>query len=672
MPDSPPNRDGFLQTHYREITLSAVIFAIVIGVVMNAAITYAGLKIGFTIGGSAIAAVLGFGVLRGILRKGSILETNVAQTIASAVNTSNSGVIFTVPVLFLLGYQLKGGSVDFWLITLGCVAGAYLGAAFIIPLRKQMLDIERLRFPSPTAVASILKSPGAGAAKAVVLVIGILVGAAIFLPTQIETLTGAFGAEGWGLQYTPLIGAGLDSGLQVLGNETFDLGRLLGIPVQVEVIFAIAPFALGAGYLTGRAGLFVLAGGVLAYWVLNPLAYELGWMPGVEAEAAAGYGYSAFNKPLGIGLLLGGALMGVLFALPAIKEALKSIAAAGKVVGGRDELSLKPVAAVIILGGLILFAAAYVMGNRPINTVDPVTQTALATVESTETISVNGYTLAFESAASVEAWNALDDDVRDAKLDAINANPGLLASMSPVVRTIIITLIGLVWIWFAGIIIAQCAGMTDWSPISGLALLTVVLVMFLAGTGAVVGAVLIGAALCVAITLAADMMGDLKTGYLVGAQPRRQQIAELIVVGIGPVVCMLTILLIASANMQEFGVAMGEGTPTRAPQALALQSVITGVQGGDMPYWLYGFGLLLGALLGIGSFPGLGVLVGLSMYLPFIYISTYGLGCLVQMGVAKVKGQAWAEDWGVPFCAGLIVGESVLALLINGLLVVMG
>ena len=157
---------------YRELTFSAVTFAIAIGVVMNAAITYAGLKIGFTLVGSAIAAVLAFAVLRGVLRQGSILEVNIAQTVASAVNTSNAGVIFTVPVLFLVGYELTIGSAEFWIIALACTAGSIMGVAFIIPLRKQMLDVERLRFPSGTAVASILKSPGAGVAKALVLIAG--------------------------------------------------------------------------------------------------------------------------------------------------------------------------------------------------------------------------------------------------------------------------------------------------------------------------------------------------------------------------------------------------------------------------------------------------------------------------------------------------------------------
>ena len=187
----------------------------------------------------------------------------------------------------------------------------------------------------------------------------------------------------------------------------------------------------------------------------------------------------------------------------------------------------------------------------------------------------------------------------------------------------------------------------------------------LEGKNAVVTAVLVGAALCVAITLASDMMADLKTGYLVGAIPRKQQIAELAVVAIGPIVSLLTILLIVAANNAQFGIPLGPGTPTTAPQAQALQAVITGVQGGDMPYALYGMGAALGLALGIGIFPGLGVLVGLSMYLPFIFIATYGIGCVINIVVARVKGAAWAEAWGVPFSAGLVVGESLLALGIN-------
>ena len=660
------------------MTVSAVLFAIAIGIVMNAAITYAGLKIGFTIGGSAIAAVLGFGILRGVLRHGTILETNIAQTCASAVNTSNAGIIFTVPVLFLLGLPLTADSADFWLITLAAVAGAVLGAAFIIPLRKQMIEIDRLRFPTGMGVAAILKSPGAGTKKAVVLLAGVLVGAAIYWFVAAAQL---------GLPHYGSLN------IDTLSAEAFDAGRFLNFPPQLELIFGIAPFALGAGYITGRPGLLVLAGGILAYHVLTPMAYSMGWMPeSISAHDAPGYGFGAFNRPLGIGLLLGGALMGIVVSLPAIKEAFKSIASAGKLRGGGDELGLKVLTTAAVLAAVLLFAAAYVVGEKPFNRTCPITGQWVSSVtvadirgDATEderrasvaalnaevaalrtaTRAYGGYVISFSSEQAARTWDGYDTARREGYLLSNNARKGWLAGLPPVARAAVIALVGVAWIWLAGIIIAQCTGMTDWSPISGMALLTVVLVMLLGGTGAVVGSVLIGAALCVAITLAADMMQDLRTGHLVGAQPRRQQVMELLVVGIGPVVSMLVVLLIAEANRQTVGVPFGPGTPTSAPQAQALQAVITGIQGGEMPYALYGFGALLGALLGLGTFSGLGVLVGLSMYLPFEAIATYGVGCVINMVVARWKGRIWAEDWGVPFAAGLIVGESLLAMVVN-------
>jgi putative OPT family oligopeptide transporter len=412
MPDPSTNGSagqGFFadlfQSRYREVTWSALIFAVIIGVVMNAAITYAGLKIGFTIGGSAIAAVLGFGFLRGVLRKGTILETNIVQTVASAVNTSNSGVIFTVPVLFLIGYRLSVDSADFWLITLACIAGGMLGTAFIIPLRKQMIEVDRLRFPSPTAVATILKSPGAGSAKAVVLVIGLIVGALIFLPTQLATITMLFGME-TPIGLADIAGIGAKHG-GVVANETIDVGSLLGLPPQVQLIFAIAPFALGAGFLTGRAGLFVIAGGILAFFILNPIAFAMGWMPEtITADKAAGYGFTAFNRPLGIGLLLGGALMGILFALPAMKEALKSVVAASRVKGGGDELGIKTLVVAIVASFAFLFLAADIVGNKPVNLNCPIT--AAPIVAEVEPASYAGYAVGFASARRRDDLERLD------------------------------------------------------------------------------------------------------------------------------------------------------------------------------------------------------------------------------------------------------------------------
>ena len=573
------------QNRYREITWQAVVFGIAIGIVMNAAITYSGLKIGFTIGGSAIAAVLGWGVLRGLLRKGTIVETNLAQTVASTVNTSNSGVIFTVPVLFLLGLQAQID--ELWLIA-ACMAGATLGVAFIIPTRKQMIDLERLRFPTGTAVASVLRSPGEGVAKAKVLLFGIAASMLIFFFTSSSKTFGIPGYESLGVSW-------IDSEAIHLATWFRNLG--ISWPESIDFTWAIAPFALGAGFITGRPGLVVLAGGILASFVITPLAFEWGWIPPEEsASDAAAWTLVNMNRPLGIGLLMGGALVGLLFAFPAIGAALKSMRQGGA-GGERDELPIGVLYAAVGLAFVVLFLAAN---------------------------------------ASIA-----DGSVGQAAL---------------------IALVGTAWMWFSGIVIAQCTGMTDWSPISGMALLTVMVCMVLTGHQ-VLAAVTIGAAVCVSITECADMMQDLKTGHLVGASPMRQQFMELCVAWMGPAICIAVVYLLARNNMDSFGAYFGDGTDSPAPQAAALQGAVNSVRGGDAPVPLYAMGGTLGALMSLGGMTGLGVLVGLSMYLPLKYILPYGLGCLLQMLVARIKGAPWTESWGVPFAAGMIVGEGLLGVL---------
>ncbi len=736
----------------REVTIATVVFGVLFGAILNAAITYSGLKIGFTISGSAIAAVIGFGVLRGLLRRGTILEVNIGQTLASAVNIATSGVIFTIPVLFLMDKQAFAlGDRTFWLLLAACTAGGVLGVVFIVPVRKQMIDIDRLRFPSATAVAAILKSPGAGTAKTVVLLAGILLAVVVYLPAglpairlqvdpskidqleklqekgkitaqqaqvtrdisewvarrggpeelvergrvirqmralqaaeighkepspEVASLVERAGSMREGSVYTddlavavmratdgelewdelrsrklgwatvPLWGYS-DLGIRmgaakdqseaerirvdrdndgtpdlVVTNDKIHAGRILGLPDEIELIFAIAPFAIGAGYLTGRAGLMVLAGGVLAFFFVNPIAFNQGWMPAtISAHQAPTFGFTNFNRPLGIGLLMGGALMGIVASLPAIREAFKSIAGAGKSGRSSDELGLKSliIGAVCAMG--LLFLAA-------------------------ELLHANSNTPA----------------------------SGLLAGLPSMLRHGIVALVGVAWMWFAGIIIAQCVGMTDWSPISAMSLLTVVLVMALAGPNDVIGAVMIGAALCCAITCASDMMQDLRTGHLVGGKPKRQQLIELFGVIFGPAISLCTVMLIVNANLVATGgaAAIGPGTDTAAAQAQTLHAIIKSIQGGEMPYALYGFGAVLGGLLGLGAFSGLGVLVGLSMILPFYYILTYGIGCILNIVVGAIKGRTWAEEWGVPFCAGLIVGEALLALVINATVLAMG
>ena len=165
---------------YPELTWTAIIVGWVIGALIAVSVGYAALILGFSIEGSELAAILGWGVLRGVMRRNSILENNINQTIASAVNGASSGIMFTVPALFILAKRDELSSVanfdwnSILLLILASVTGCILGLAFVIPLRKQMIDFDRLAFPGGIAVATILKSPGAGIKKAAYLLGGAL------------------------------------------------------------------------------------------------------------------------------------------------------------------------------------------------------------------------------------------------------------------------------------------------------------------------------------------------------------------------------------------------------------------------------------------------------------------------------------------------------------------
>jgi putative OPT family oligopeptide transporter len=558
---------------YREVTVAALVLGVIVGIVLAAAMTFAGLVIGFVVPASAIAAILGWGLLRGLLGRGSIVENNINQTVASAVNNTAAGVIFTFPALLLMEAAGATPRYNVAAIAGAAVAGAFLGTLFIIPLRKQMIELERLRFPSGIAVAEILRSPGAAGSKTIALLVTTVLALGFGLIVQFELLP-----------------------------HDFDLGAEIGMPAYMPNVWALSLFSLGAGYITGRAGLIVLAGGLLANWVIAPLVVQLGWVPipeGLPAERVEGYlagaTFGQINRPLGIGFLFGGAIAGVALAAPMIKAAFASLR--GGQVGGKDEMSVKWMYGGTAIAVAALFATSY-FGDPSV---------------------------------------------------------GLgRAALTAIIATL--------WMWLAGVIIAQCTGRTDWSPVSGLALLAVTVVLLISG-GSVGLAVLIGAAVCVAIAQGADMMTDLKTGYLVGSRPARQQVTQLVVGWMGPIISVITVYVIWKA----VGFGPCEGLPEGAtcndripaPQANVLKSMVESIQGASVPIDKYAVGAIVGGILTLGVGAGMGVLVGLSMYLPMAYILPYGLGCILAMGSLKFLGKRWSAVIGLPIAAGLLVGDAL-------------
>lgn len=602
-----------MQPKYRELTVASVVGGVLFGAILNMGICFAGLQIGFTIVGSTVAAIIGFGLLRGILRRGSILEVNIFQTVASSVNTVNAGVIFTVPVLFLLGMQ---DSIDYTALVLAASAGSLLGVVMIIPLRKQIIDYERLRFPEGVAVATILKAPGAGVHKAILLASGI----GVALVVQ-------------GLATTGVIPADLP------------VGEWLGAPAGIRLVFAVSLLTLGAGYLAGRPGLVVLYGTLLNFWVLIPFCVAMGWVPEAFGhfrifsddyetadEFARPFREFTSNK-VGIGMILGGAIAGIVVALPALKTALASLRSSG-IGGTREEMPISVLGGGMAVGLVVLLVTTKLAGGDTLG------------------------------------WGTV----------------------------VIATVVAAIWLWVAGLVVAQTTGRTDWSPLSGLALIAIVIMLVIMGTEhGVVPAVTVGTAVCVATSMCADMMADLKTGYLVGGRPLKQQIAQIATCWIGPGVAILTVILLWKAfafgpNQVEVlharAVAKGDsetvaamqvenvdevtgavtsslelppGVPSLgAPQAAALQSAVDIVRDGNVPLGKYLTGAVLGLLVSLLVSPGIGVMVGLSLYLPFEYMVMFGLGGITNILVTRARGARWAEDTGVPIAAGLIVGDALV------------
>jgi putative OPT family oligopeptide transporter len=628
---------------YRELTAPSLIGGILVGALLNMGIVFAGLQIGFTIVGSTVGAILGFGLLRGIMRKGSILEVNIFQTIASSVNTVNAGVIFTVPVLFMLGFKEEGvhwalGTGEWAALALACMAGSLLGVVMIIPLRRQIIDYERLRFPSAVAVAAILKSPGAGMQKAVLLLIGISISAPI-----------AFSTLDWGIDWnnvgwlSGLIEWGGTGGQSILPGK-INLGQEIGSWAGLRLVFAVSMLSLGAGFLAGRPGLAILYGTVLNFWILIPCCVYLGWVPPgfgnfdffansgesfKQADELAGAFRNFTANKVGIGMILGGAIAGLLVALPALKAAIASLKASSSGQGRQEEMSFGTIRLGLIIGAVLLFAAAKLSGG-----------------------------------------------------EAVSYGTALL-----------VTAAGLIWLWLAGLVVAQTTGRTDWSPLSGLALIAIAILMGIMGARdqtSILPAVTIGAAICVATSMCADMMADLKTGYLVGGRPLKQQMAQLMTCWIGPGIALATVALLwqafafgpdqaqilfdravaagpeAVAALQESGGTasqLAKGVPELgAPQSAALEAAINMVQSGDVPIGKYLTGFIVGLAVSILVSPGLGVMVGLSLYLPFMYMIVFGIGGLLNILLTRIFGARQVESKGVPLAAGLIVGDALVGI----------
>ncbi|MCY4595242.1 MAG: OPT/YSL family transporter [Bryobacterales bacterium] len=241
----------------RQLTARSIIAGCLLGGIVSCMNIYMGLKIGWSFGGSLIAAILGFALFMSLGRSLSVLECNVTQTTGSAAGTmaSAAGLLAAIPAMNLLGFQIPLPGMFLWALSI-----AYLGVFFAVPLRRQMIEVDKLRFPTGTATAETILAMFAKASEAVekaraLLWAGALAGAFTLLTYFIPDLE---------MPPTEILGIGALTVAAAWGFQLY-----------------FGPMLFGAGILIGpRVGASLALGAVVSWGVLGPWAQANGWASG--------------------------------------------------------------------------------------------------------------------------------------------------------------------------------------------------------------------------------------------------------------------------------------------------------------------------------------------------------------------------------------------------------
>lgn len=570
-----------------ELTPVSIILGIILAVVFGGANAYLGLRVGMTVSASIPAAVISMGIIRVILRRDSILENNIVQTIGSAGESVAAGAIFTLPALFM--WAKEGGTDMPSLVEIALIAliGGAIGVLFMIPLRSALIVQEhgKLPYPEGKACAEVLMAGEEGGGKAGTVFAGLGIAAAYKF---------------------------IADGLKVFPSEvTYEIKSYKGSGIGMDVL----PALLGVGYICGaKVSSYLLAGGVVGWFVLMPLIAMFGadmtvFPADVPISQLSADGlWSNYIRYIGAGAVAAGGIMSLVKNLPLIaktfRQALKGYGSKGKSEDGRlgKDIPMN----IVILGVGIMAIAMWLIPAVPVNLLGAII------------IIVFGFFFATVSSRMV----------------------GIVGSSN--------------------------------NPVSGMAIATLLITtMILKATGTIgmtgmVASIAIGSVICIVAAIAGDTSQDLKTGYLVGATPWKQQVGELIGV-VASAIAIGGVLYLLNAAW-EYG-----GTEIPAPQASLMKMVVEGVMDGNLPWVLVFAGVGIAIVVEILGIPVLPFAVGL--YLP-IYLSTPMIvGGLIRLYFDKKKSYSEEErkhktDNGVLYASGLIAGEGLVGILLAILAVI--
>jgi putative OPT family oligopeptide transporter len=495
-PQKPsPDFQPFVPAHEKppEFTLRAILLGCFFGLIFGAVTVYVGLRAGLTVAASIPIAVLSISILR-VLGRASILENNIVQTTGNAGQSIASGVIFTLPALVFLGFDL-----EYARIFMLALIGGWLGVLFMIPLRRELIvqEHETLPYPEGTACADVLIAgeKGGGLASRVFLGLGL---GSLYTLFQNDNLFRAWPGQP---EYRP------DFGPQHI---------LKGASINAD---ATSEY-LGVGYIIGaRVAGILFAGGVISWLVVMPLIYFFGKdlaqpvYPGLVPIAQMGPSdlWATYIKPMGAGAVAAAGLITLIKTVPTIWGALtaglktmrphaRGAAAQAAPVRTENDLSMR----VVIVGSLLVVALMFIfLEFKPVP-------------------------------GAFVGWEA-----------------NLAASLLVVVFGFLFVTVSSRIVGIVGSSASPVSGMT-------IATLMATAAIFLVQgwTAPAFGAlaITIGGVVCIAASNSGDTSQDLKTGYIVGSTPRLQQIALVIGVVVSTVVIGFTLNLM-NTGLQEFDAA---------------------------------------------------------------------------------------------------------------------
>jgi putative OPT family oligopeptide transporter len=604
-----------------EFTFRAVLLGLIMTVILGAANAYLGLRAGMTIAATYPAAVIGMAILR--IRKGSVLEENIARTVGSIGESVAAGAIFTVPAFVISKAWLRFDTFEaYWKSTALMFVGGILGILFVTLLRRVMVEDPELPFPESIAASEIHKAGQRGSDAAKLLFYAMGFGAVVYFLGTIKLFAAS-------KNFIVRIGELGKSRVQLgatAGANSLGVGGVTSVSAP-----SISPAYVGVGYIIGpRLAALNFSGGVMAWGLLVPLIiYFLG--PQLQTMLPPGAAVNDSWEAMSIAVW---------------KFIVRPIAVGGMLVGA----------------GYTLFRMRASLAGGMARAVSDLKK----------------------AGAQKAAESRLDRDL-SAKTVFLGLGAAFVCMVllyfyfsgslgGGAVAALVMIVLGFFFAAVSGNLVGLIGSSNN--PVSGLTLSTLIVAALLMvsigvsgmkGVAAVLG---VAAVVCVSSAVAGEMLQDLKVGHILGGTPRSMEIGDLLGVLVASAALYIPLLVLHQGDINSGGIGFG-GKALPAPQAGLMAMLAQGIVGGQMAWPLVVVGILMGFMLIMVQVRS-PMLFAVGMYLPLETTFAIFIGGVIRWITDTMRNRkgfndaqkARVENAGVLVASGLIAGEALMGLVV--------